>query len=192
MRSLHDVAAPAKLNLFLHVTGRRPDGYHLLQSAFVLLDWQDTLHFQRRDGGQLSREDLSVPLPADDLVLRAARALQQASGTALGAHIAIDKRLPAEAAVLELWPLEQGRRYWLVLQDGVPPYGCLTDPLLDTGRYVYVRCALATLLALARGRQDWPGALADGSLTTTGATDLCRRVPEWFLPLAAPSPSVGG
>lgn len=102
------------------------------------------------------------------------------------------ERLPAEAAVLELWPLEQGRRYWLVLQDGVPPYGCLTDPLLDTGRYVYVRCALATLLALARGRQDWPGALADGSLTTTGATDLCQRVPEWFLPLAAPSPSVGG
>jgi len=99
MRSLHDVAAPAKLNLFLHVTGRRADGYHLLQSAFVLLDWQDTLFFDRRDGGQLSREDLSAPLPQDDLVLRAARALQQATGTTLGAHIAIDKRLPAEAGL---------------------------------------------------------------------------------------------
>jgi 4-diphosphocytidyl-2-C-methyl-D-erythritol kinase len=99
MRSLHDVAAPAKLNLFLHITGRRPDGYHLLQSAFVLLDWHDTLHFERRPEGKLSREDLLVPLPAEDLVLRAARALQQASGTTLGAHIAIEKRLPSEAGM---------------------------------------------------------------------------------------------
>jgi hypothetical protein len=52
--------------------------------------------------------------------------------------------------------------------------------------------ALATLLALARGRQGWTGALADGSLTVAGATDLCRRVPEWFAPLAAPIPSAGG
>ncbi|MGV3492292.1 MAG: 4-(cytidine 5'-diphospho)-2-C-methyl-D-erythritol kinase [Ramlibacter sp.] len=99
MRSLHDVPAPAKLNLFLHITGRRPDGYHLLQSAFVLLDWHDTLHFERRDDGRLSREDLAAALPADDLVLRAARALQQASGTAQGAHIAIAKRLPAQAGL---------------------------------------------------------------------------------------------
>lgn len=99
MRSLHDVAAPAKLNLFLHITGRRADGYHLLQSAFMLLDWHDTLHFEKRAGGRLSREDLSVPLPADDLVLRAARALQQATGCGEGAHIRIDKRLPAEAGM---------------------------------------------------------------------------------------------
>ena len=92
-------------------------------------------------------------------------------------------RLPAEPVVLELWPLEHGRRYWLVVQEGAAPYGCLTDPLLDVSRYVYVRCALATLLALARGRQDWAGALADGSLTTTGDPDLCRRSPEWFAPL---------
>ena len=95
--------------------------------------------------------------------------------------------------MLEFWPHEHGRRYWLVLQDGVAPYGCLTDPLLDTGRYVYVRCALATLLALARGRQGWPDALADGSLVVTGETDLCRRVPGWFAPIvAAPTTSVGG
>ena len=99
MRSLHDVAAPAKLNLFLHVTGRRADGYHLLQSAFVLLDWCDTLHFERRPDGQLSREDLGVALPADDLVLRAARALQQHAGATDGAHIAIDKRIPSEAGM---------------------------------------------------------------------------------------------
>jgi 4-diphosphocytidyl-2-C-methyl-D-erythritol kinase len=99
MRSLHDVPAPAKLNLFLHVTGRRPDGYHLLQSAFVLLDWHDVLHFERRAGGAISREDLSQPLPEDDLCLRAAKALQQATGCTEGAHIAIDKRLPAQAGL---------------------------------------------------------------------------------------------
>src|SRR6059058_6542680 len=84
---LHDVPAPAKLNLFLHVTGRRPDGYHLLQSVFVLLDWHDTLHFERRAGGTLSREDLGAALPVDDLTLRAGRALQQATGCTDGAHI---------------------------------------------------------------------------------------------------------
>lgn len=100
--------------------------------------------------------------------------------------------LPTEPVVLEFWPHEHGRRYWLVLQAGVEPYGCLTDPLLDTGRYVYLRCALATLLALARGRQGWPGALTDGSLIATGVTDLCHRLPDWFAPVAAPITSAGG
>lgn len=99
MKALYDVPAPAKLNLFLHVTGRRPDGMHLLQSAFMLIDWCDTLHFDLRPGGALSREDLDAPLPADDLVLRAARALQQASATHHGAHISIEKRLPSQAGM---------------------------------------------------------------------------------------------
>ena len=99
MHALYDVPAPAKLNLFLHITGRRPDGYHLLQSAFMLVDWHDTLHFEVRPAGQLSREDLGPALPADDLVLRAARALQQATGCSAGAHIQIDKRIPAEAGM---------------------------------------------------------------------------------------------
>lgn len=99
MQSLHDIPAPAKLNLFLHITGRRADGYHLLQSVFMLIDWADTLHFERRSGGQLSREDLLAPLPADDLILRAARALQTATGSPYGAHIAIEKRLPAQAGM---------------------------------------------------------------------------------------------
>ena len=99
MQALYDVPAPAKLNLFLHITGRRPDGFHLLQSVFMLVDWCDTLHFERRAGNQLSREDLGPALPPEDLVLRAARALQQATGTAAGAHIAIDKRVPAEAGM---------------------------------------------------------------------------------------------
>jgi 4-diphosphocytidyl-2-C-methyl-D-erythritol kinase len=94
VRSLFDVPAPAKLNLFLHVVGRRPDGYHLLQSVFVLIDWCDTLHFEPRADGRLARHDLAATLPADDLCLRAARALQAASGTSAGADISIDKQVP--------------------------------------------------------------------------------------------------
>ncbi|WP_082542177.1 MULTISPECIES: 4-(cytidine 5'-diphospho)-2-C-methyl-D-erythritol kinase [unclassified Rhizobacter] len=94
LTALYDVAAPAKLNLFLHIVGRRDDGYHLLQSAFVLIDWADTLHLELRRDGQLARHDLSAALPADDLCLRAARALQAASGTSLGADISIDKQVP--------------------------------------------------------------------------------------------------
>lgn len=94
LTALYDVAAPAKINLFLHVTGRRPDGYHLLQSVFVLIDWADTLHFERRNDGRLVRHDLSARLPAEDLCLKAARALQTASATPSGADISIDKRVP--------------------------------------------------------------------------------------------------
>ncbi|PUE30868.1 4-(cytidine 5'-diphospho)-2-C-methyl-D-erythritol kinase [Limnohabitans sp. Jir61] len=99
MRSLHNVLAPAKLNLFLHITGRRDDGYHLLQSVFMLIDWCDTLHFDVRDDGVIEREDLNVVLPADDLVMRAAQSLQRASGTPLGVHIAIEKYIPAQAGM---------------------------------------------------------------------------------------------
>lgn len=99
MKSLYDIAAPAKLNLFLHIIGRRSDGYHLLQSVFLLIDWCDTLHFELRPNGNISREDLSAPLPADDLVLRAARALQQASACSCGVHIGIEKRIPAQAGM---------------------------------------------------------------------------------------------
>ena len=99
MKALYDVPAPAKLNLFLHVVGRRPDGMHLLQSAFMLIDWCDTLHFELRPGGAISREDLGAPLPQDDLVLAAARALQRAGGVGAGVHIAIDKQVPSEAGM---------------------------------------------------------------------------------------------
>lgn len=99
MQSLYDIPAPAKLNLFLHITGRRADGYHLLQSVFMLIDWCDTLHFDLRTDGQITREDLTWTLPADDLVVRAARALQQATGCTLGAHIGIAKSVPAQAGM---------------------------------------------------------------------------------------------
>lgn len=99
MKALYDIPAPAKLNLFLHIVGRRADGYHLLESAFMLIDWCDTLHFELRTDGHISRQDLGAPLPADDLVLRAARALQLRSGTGLGVHIAIDKQIPSQAGM---------------------------------------------------------------------------------------------
>jgi 4-diphosphocytidyl-2-C-methyl-D-erythritol kinase len=99
MKSLHHVPAPGKLNLFLHVTGRRSDGYHLLQSTFMLINWWDVLHFDLREDGQLLRQDLGPSLPALDLSLQAAHALQQASGTSLGALIRVQKNLPAEAGL---------------------------------------------------------------------------------------------
>ncbi len=104
MKALHDLAAPAKLNLFLHVVGKRPDGYHLLQSVFVLVDWADTLHIERRADGRLQRHDVlggrhAPSLPAEDLCLRAARLLQAETGCALGADIHLEKRLPAGAGM---------------------------------------------------------------------------------------------
>ncbi|MDB5733124.1 MAG: 4-diphosphocytidyl-2C-methyl-D-erythritol kinase [Variovorax sp.] len=99
MKALYDLPAPAKLNLFLHVTGRRADGYHLLQSVFMLIDWCDTLHVERRDDGRLTREDLTTELPADDLVLRAARALQAHAHPGQGAHIGVAKSIPAQAGM---------------------------------------------------------------------------------------------
>ncbi|HVQ06647.1 MAG TPA: 4-(cytidine 5'-diphospho)-2-C-methyl-D-erythritol kinase [Burkholderiaceae bacterium] len=99
MNALYELSAPAKVNLFLHVVGRRADGYHQLQSVFALIDWADTLHIERRRDGQLQRHDLATPLPADDLCLRAARALQQASGSTWGADIHLHKRVPAGAGL---------------------------------------------------------------------------------------------
>ena len=125
MKALYDVCAPAKLNLFLHVTGRRADGYHLLQSAFMLIDWCDTLHFEVRRDGKITREDLThacdnaaggaaagldnvaTLLPVDDLCVRAAMALQQeaiqtlgqAVADRLGVHISLLKNIPAQAGM---------------------------------------------------------------------------------------------
>ena len=99
--ALRALAAPAKLNLFLHVTGRRADGYHLLQSAFVLLDWCDHIDLLQRDDGVVERHDTQpgLTLPTDDLCVKAARALQQATGCTLGATIVLHKHLPAEAGL---------------------------------------------------------------------------------------------
>ena len=89
------IFAPAKLNLFLHVVGRREDGYHLLQSAFALLDFGDTLHLTIRDDGRIQRTSSLAGVAAeDDLVVRAARLVQRESSTRFGVDIAVDKQIP--------------------------------------------------------------------------------------------------
>ena len=90
-----DYPAPAKLNLFLHVVGRREDGYHLLQSVFTLIDRCDRLRFRVRDDGLIRRvNDVAGIPPEQDLAVRAALLLQEASGTGMGAEIELDKRIP--------------------------------------------------------------------------------------------------
>ena len=76
------ITAPAKLNLFLHITGRRSDGYHTLQTLFQLLDWGDTLHFSPNDSGELTLAGPDMGFdPADNLILRAARAGSSVAST---------------------------------------------------------------------------------------------------------------
>ncbi len=97
-RVLNHCPAPAKLNLFLHVIGRRTDGYHLLQTAFQLIDYGDLLHFQVRADGIIRRTNLVHGVAEeDDLVVRAAKLLQAqcpSTTSLLGADITLDKRLP--------------------------------------------------------------------------------------------------
>lgn len=96
--------APAKLNLFLQITGRRPDGYHELQTVFRLLDWGDTIRLKVLDGPDIRREafdaDGRVLLPADgiaeadDLAVRAAKLLQESANCRQGVVIGVEKRIP--------------------------------------------------------------------------------------------------
>jgi len=94
------VPAPAKVNLFLHVTGRRADGYHALESLFALIDWADIITLETRDDCAIVR---TQPTPGvderDDLAVRAAYALREAAGVAQGVTIAVDKRIPMGAGL---------------------------------------------------------------------------------------------
>lgn len=95
-----ELPAPAKINLFLHVCGRRPDGYHNLQTVFQFLDICDRLTFDLRSDGKIRLHTAFSAIPeADNLITRAARALQQTSHTGFGADIHIDKRLPMGAGI---------------------------------------------------------------------------------------------
>lgn len=89
------VPAPAKVNLFLHVTGRRADGYHLLDSLFALVDWCDVIRLDRREDGAIVRTRSLAGVPEDaDLAVRAARLLQAATANRYGVDLAVEKRLP--------------------------------------------------------------------------------------------------
>ncbi len=87
--------APAKLNLFLHVTGRRPDGFHDLQTLFQLIDLHDDIAITVREDGVIERTAGAAGVPPEsDLVVRAAQALKSATGTPLGASLRVTKRVP--------------------------------------------------------------------------------------------------
>jgi 4-diphosphocytidyl-2-C-methyl-D-erythritol kinase len=93
--ALRNLPAPAKLNLFLHVTGRRADGYHLLETVFEMVDLCDHIHLQRREDGTIERLGATPGIEPDtDLTIRAARLLAQHTGCRLGVEIALDKRIP--------------------------------------------------------------------------------------------------
>jgi 4-diphosphocytidyl-2-C-methyl-D-erythritol kinase len=133
--------APAKLNLFLHVTGRRPDGYHELQTVFQLIDLCDTIAISVRADGRIERPDGPPGVdPESDLTVRAARALQVATGCGLGATLRVRKRIPmggglgggsSDAATVllglnELWgcrlPVDQLAKLGLPLGADVPVF----------------------------------------------------------------------
>ena len=131
--------APAKLNLFLHVTGRRADGYHELQTVFQLIDLADSLFFEPRRDGDIRRLTGPAAVPAaEDLCLQAARRLREAGGATLGVGIRLEKRIPVRGglgggssdaattlvALNEIWglrlPLEQLAEIGLSLGADVP------------------------------------------------------------------------
>jgi len=94
------VPAPAKVNLFLHVTGRRTDGYHAIESLFALIDLCDTIALSARDDGVVAREnDVAGVAADDDLAVRAARALQREAGVERGVTLRVDKRIPLGAGL---------------------------------------------------------------------------------------------
>ena len=89
------------------------------------------------------------------------------------ARRAAHRRLPDRPVVIELTTHHRHEhRWWLVLQQGAEPYGCLHDPLLDQTRYVYVQAAITSLLALARGGRDWAEAISDGTAVISGDPEL--------------------
>jgi 4-diphosphocytidyl-2-C-methyl-D-erythritol kinase len=195
LAALFDVPAPAKLNLFLHVLGRREDGYHLLQSVFALIDWCDTLHFERRQDGRLARHDLGATLPPDDLCLRAARLLQAESGCSFGTDISIDKRVPWGAglgggssdaastllALNRLWGLHWSRERLLVLAlrlgADVPFFLCGGNAWVEgIGEQLAPISLMPRWWAVVKPRIAVPTALVFGS------ADLARNTPPATLP----------
>ncbi len=146
--------APAKLNLFLRITGRRPDGYHELQTVFRLLDWGDELRVRVREDGAVRRAGTIPGVPEDaDLTVRAARLLQEAAGSCLGADLAVEKRIPmggglgggsSDAATVlvaldHLWGIDMGE-----------------DALAELGRRLG-----ADVPVFVRGRSAWAEGVGD-------------------------------
>ncbi len=98
-RTLKDLAAPAKLNLFLHIVGRRPDGYHLIESVFVLIDLMDHISITRLDDSRIERRGDTVGNPSEDLCVKAARLLARETACRFGARIHVRKHIPSGAGL---------------------------------------------------------------------------------------------
>jgi 4-diphosphocytidyl-2-C-methyl-D-erythritol kinase len=159
--------APAKLNLFLHIVGRRADGYHRLQTVFQLLDWGDTIGLRVRGDGVIARVAGLVNVAAeDDLAVRAARALQSASGCRFGADIALEKRIPAGAG---LGGGSSDAATVLVALDALWKTHLSEDALAEIGRKLG-----ADVPVFVHGRTAWAEGVGD-ELTTV---DLASR---WFV-----------
>jgi 4-diphosphocytidyl-2-C-methyl-D-erythritol kinase len=167
-----DYPAPAKLNLFLHVVGRRQDGYHLLQSVFTLIDLADRLRFRVRDDGLVRRVNEIPGVPHDeDLVVRAALMLKEASGTPLGADIELEKRIPMGAG------LGGG-------SSDAATVLMVLDRLWGTGFGPGALAELAPTLGA-----DVPFFLFGGAAWAEGIGDRLRAVdvtPSWYVVLAPP------
>jgi len=189
---LYDVPAPAKLNLFLHVVGRRPDGYHLLQTVFRFIDLCDTLHFEARADGRIERAAELPGVPADqDLTVRAARALQQAAGVRQGVTIGLEKRIPQGGglgggssdaastliALNRLWNTGLSRRDLMAL---ALPLGA-DVPVFVFGQSAFAEGVGEILTALELPPAAYLVAQPDASVPTAGIfsdPDLTRNTPS--------------
>jgi 4-diphosphocytidyl-2-C-methyl-D-erythritol kinase len=159
--------APAKINLFLHIVGRRADGYHLLQTAFQLLDWGDEVRLRVRDDGAIRRIDpLPGVAPEADLAVRAALALREVSGGRLGADIRIEKRIPIGGG---LGGGSSDAATVLVALNAIWGAGLSEDALAAIGLTLG-----ADVPVFVRGRSAW----AEGIGEQLTALDLPER---WFV-----------
>ena len=214
--TLYDVPAPAKLNLFLHVVGRRADGYHLLQTVFRFIDLCDTLHFDVRSDGVISRATDLPGVPEDqDLTVRAARALQKTTGTRQGAQISLEKRIPQggglgggssdAASVLialnKLWNTGLSRQELMAL---ALPLGA-DVPVFVFGQSAFAQGIGEDLTAVTLPERAYLVAQPDASVPTVGifsAPDLTRDssyitiadflASQTFLPSESPKGSAHG
>ncbi|MEO8344292.1 MAG: 4-(cytidine 5'-diphospho)-2-C-methyl-D-erythritol kinase [Betaproteobacteria bacterium] len=169
------VPAPAKLNLFLHVTGRRADGYHTLESLMVLIDLADTLTLTRRDDGVIRRERDVAGVPEEhDLAVRAAQALQAATASRFGVDVVLDKRIPLGSG----------------LGGGSSDAASV---LLALNRLWELKLPRAELLELASGLgADVPLFVAGENAVARGIGEMLRPVslPRYFVALAFPPVAV--
>lgn len=202
IESLRNLPAPAKLNLFLHVTGRRADGYHLLETVFEFVDLCDRVHLARRDDGAIVRRNpLAGLAPEADLAVRAARLLAAETGCRFGVEIAIDKRIPmgaglgggsSDAATVllglnRLWELRLDRRRLMALGLRLGA----DVPAFVFGRRAFARGIGERLRALP-GEPAWFVLVAPPVAVPTASVFGCAKLTRDTKPLKISGLSRGG